>query len=163
VVRGYGDFGPLALATRAGLQAAGRPELGPARLSAAALSHETIIATTAAALERGGGRLLSEREVGAIERAEGEARLSATVGKNRVHRADMILTDASGSPREALEIELSVKGAVRLDGLLRAWRNAVLERKVSGVIYRCAPRVRPYLERAVERTKTEAVIAVRDL
>lgn len=163
VIRGYGDFGPLALATRSGLRAAGRSELRPARVSAAALSHETIIATIAARLERAGKRLLSEREIGARERAAGEPCLSATLANNRVHRADMILTEETGAPREALEVELSVKGAARLDQLLRAWRGAVLDRKVNGVIYRCAPHVRPYLERAVERTRTDAVIAIREL
>jgi hypothetical protein len=163
VVRGYGDFGPLAIATASGLRAAGHPELRPARLSAAALSHETIIAITAARLERRGERLLSERQIGARERAAGEPRLSATLGGTRIHRADMIRLDSSGGVGEAIEVELSVKGAARLDQILRAWRHAVLDRKVSGVIYRCAPRVRPYLERAVERTSTAPVIAIHDL
>jgi HAMP domain-containing protein len=163
VVRGYGSFGPLALCTRAGLRAAGHPELRTARVSAAALSHETILATTAAAIERGGERLISEREILARERAAGEPIHSATLPNGRAHRADMIRTDEGGMPREAIEVELSVKSAVRLDQLLRAWRHAVLDRKVSGVVYRCAPRVRPYLERAVERTRTGGVIAVRDL
>jgi hypothetical protein len=163
VVRGYGHFGPLALCTRPGLRAAGRPELRPARVSAAALSHETILATTAARIERGGERLISEREILARERAAGGPIHSATLPNGRAHRADMILTDEIGQPAEAIEVELSVKGAVRLDQLLRAWRHAVLDRKVGGVIYRCAPRTRPYVERAVERTKTGSVIAVRDL
>ncbi len=163
VVRGYGDFGPLTLATRAGLCAAGHPELRPARVSAAALSHETVLATTAAQIERRGERLISEREILARERAAGEPIHSATLPNGRAHRADMILTDEAGQIAQAIEVELSVKGATRLDQLLRSWRRAVLDRKVSGVIYRCAPRTRPYVERAVERTKTGAVISVRDL
>jgi hypothetical protein len=163
VAHGYGHFGPLALATRSGLDAAGHPELRPARLSAAALSHETLVARSAARLELAGERLLSERQIGARERAAGEALLSASLTGNRIHRADMIRLDPGGEVAEAIEVELSVKGATRLDAILRAWRNAVLERKVGGVIYHCAPRVRPYVERAVERTATAAVIAVRDL
>jgi hypothetical protein len=162
VVRGYGDFGPLALCTRSGLRAAGHPELRTPRVSAAALSHETILARTAAEIERVGRRLISEREILALERAAGEPIHSATLPNGRAHRADMILTDDSG-PGIAIEVELSTKGAARLDQLLRAWRHAVLDRKVSAVTYRCAPRTRRYVERAVERTKTGAVISVRDL
>jgi hypothetical protein len=163
VVRGYGDFGPLALATRPGLAAAGRSELRPARVSAAALSHDTMIARLAASIERGGGALLSEREIAARERAEGEHALSATLPNGRVHRADMVVLDSAGAAKEAVEVELSVKGAARLDQILRAWRRAVLDRKVAAVAYRCTPRTRRYLERAIERTRTGSVIELIDL
>ncbi len=162
VIRGYGNFGPLALATRSGLNATGRPELRPARISAAALSHETVLAKTAATIEREGRTLISEREILALERAAGEPLHSAMLPNGRAHRADMILAEDSG-PGEAIEVELSTKGATRLDQLLRAWRHAVLDRKVSGVTYRCTSRTRRYVEAAVERTKTGAVITVRDL
>jgi len=162
VLRGYGTFGPLAIATRSGLRAAGRPELRPARVSAAALSHETILARIAAEIEHGGRKLISEREILALERAAGAPVHSATLPNGRAHRADMILAE-DGGPGEAIEVELSTKGAARLDQLLRAWRHAVLDRKVSGVTYRCSPRTRQYVERAIERTKTGAVITVRDL
>lgn len=163
VMRGFGDSGPLALATKSGLRASGRRELRMARLSAAALSHDTVVADLAAALERSGERLLSEREILARERAAGEHVLSAQLPGGRFHRADLLRVDHSGEPIEAIEVELSTKGAARLDQLLRAWRHAVIEKRLQRVLYRCAPRTLPYVRRAVERTRTEGVIVVEEL
>jgi hypothetical protein len=162
-VRGYGDIGPLVVCTKLGLKASGRRELRPARISLAALSHDTVVAELAAGLERDGESYLSEREIFARERAEGEQVLSASLPNGRSHRADLLRVDRSGAVREAIEVELSTKGAARLDELMRAWRRAVLDRRVSGVVYRCAPRTLPYVRRAVERTKTDAVIEVLPL
>jgi hypothetical protein len=163
VERGFGDTGPLSLATKSGLRASGRRELNTARLSAAALSHDTVVANLAAFLERGGERLLSEREILARERAAGEHLLSARLPNGRFHRADLVRVNEDGGPIEAIEVELSTKGAARLDELLRAWRHAGLEKRLERVFYRCAPRTLPYVERAVERTRTESVIVVEEL
>lgn len=163
VVRGFGDSGPLSLATKSGLRASGRRELRTARVSAAALSHDTVVAELAAFLERSGERLLSEREILAHERAAGEHLLSAHLPSGRFHRADLIRVDRQGEPFEAIEVELSTKGAARLDQLLRAWRHAVMEKRLTRVVYRCSPRTLPYVRRAVERTRTGAVIAVEEL
>ena len=81
----------------------------------------------------------------------------------RFHRADLVRVGPDGEPREAIEVELTTKGAVRLDALLRAWRRAVAERRVSGVVYRCAPRTRPFVERAIERTRTAGAVSVEEL
>ena len=89
--------GPLAIATKLGLKASRRRELRPARISAAALSHDTVVAQLAAALERDGQRLLSEREILALERAEGERRLSADLPNGRFHRADLVRLDQRAS------------------------------------------------------------------
>jgi len=163
VVRGFGDGGPLALATKLGLHAAGRRELPAARLSAAALGHDTVVAEIAAQLERAGQRVLSEREILARERAAGAHLLSAQLPGGRFHRADLVHVEEDGSPLEAIEVELSTKGAARLDELLRAWRRAVLEKKIARVVYRCSPRTMADLERAVERTKSGSVISVQEL
>jgi hypothetical protein len=163
VVRGWGDSGPLTVATKLGLRASGRRELRPARVSAAALSHDTMVADIAAELERAGQRLLSEREIFARERAAGEHVLSAQLPGGRFHRADLIRVDEDGSPLEAIEVELTTKGARRLDELLRAWRHAVIEKRLRRVVYRCAPRTLPYVRRAVHRTRTEGVITVEEL
>ncbi len=163
VVRGFGDNGPLSVATKSGLRAAGRRELRTARVSAAALSHDTVVADLAAALERSGQRLLSEREIFAHERAAGEHLLSAQLPGGRFHRADLIRVGEDGLPSEAIEVELSTKGAARLDELMRAWRHAVIERRLTRIVYRCAPRTLPYVRRAVERTRTESVISVQEL
>jgi hypothetical protein len=160
---GFGPSERLLVATRSGLCACGRPELGVARPSPATVHHETVLARVAADLERGGERLLSEREINALERAEGVRHLSAALAGGRFHRADLIRLDAEGEPAEAIEVELTTKGAARLDAILRAWRLAVAERRVTRVVYHCTPRTRRVVERSIERTKTEAMIAVIDL
>jgi hypothetical protein len=159
VFRAYGGP-PLALATKSGLLACRRAELSTARLSGAAISHDTVVAKLAARLERGGEQLLSEREVIATERAEGARPYCASLKGGRFHRPDLIRLEPGGGGAEAIEVELSTKGAARLDELLRAWRGAVLERRVNAVAYRCASRTLRYVERAVERTKTTELISV---
>jgi hypothetical protein len=163
VTRGMGEGGPFAACTDAGLRASGRRELRPASFSWTAFSHDAVVARVAAQLERSGQRLLSEREILAVERAEGNRALSTTLSNGSPHRADLIRVDESGEPLEAIEVELSTKGAARLDELMRAWRRAVLERRVTRVVYRCAPRTRRFVERAVERTRTAEIIEVEEL
>lgn len=160
VMRGFGASGPISVATKSGLRASGRRELSTARVSAAALSHDTVVAQLAAELERSGQRLLSEREILAHERAAGEHRLSAQLPAGRFHRADLVRLDERGAPHEAIEVELSTKAAARLDQLLRAWRDAVIEKRIRRIAYHCAPRTLPYVRSAVQRTRTEGVIAV---
>ena len=160
---GFGSPERLLLPTRAGLRACGRAELGPARPSPATIAHEAAAARLAARLEAAGERLLSEREIAARERAEGKRILSAALPHGRFHRADLARLDPAGGPPQAIEVERSVKGAARLDAILRAWRIAVAERRLAGLAYYCSPRTRRPLQRAIERTRTEAVIAVFDL
>lgn len=163
VRRGYGEFNPLSCATRLGLLASGRGELRPPRFSPALLDHEVLVAEHAAHLERAGERLLSEREIRARERAAGAPLFSALLDRDRLHRADLIQLSDHQQPPVAIEVELSTKGAARLDELLRAWRRAVLERLVSAVVYRCSPRTLPHVSSAVERTKTQGAIRVEAL
>jgi hypothetical protein len=160
VVRAYGATGPLALCTPAGLRASGRRELRAARISASAISHDTVVAELAAELERGGAHVLSEREILARERAAGDRHLSARLSHGSHHRADLIRLGSNGEPDEAIEVELSMKAAARLDELLRAWRHAVLEKRVSRVTYHCSARTMPWVSRAVQRTRTEGVVSV---
>ena len=79
---------------------------------------------------------LSEPEIFARERAEGERVFSAEGRPGRFHRPDL-------NPPEAIEVELTNKGASRLDALLRAWRYPIVERKVGGVRYLCSPKALP--------------------
>lgn len=160
---GVGSSERLLVASRLGLRACGHSELGLARPSPATLRHEVILARLGAALESGGERLLSEREINALERAEGARHLSAALPGNRYHRADLVRLADDGESAEAIEVELTSKGAARLDAILRAWRLAVAERRLARVVYHCTPPTRRLLERAIERTRTEAVIAVVDL
>lgn len=155
--------GKLLAATRAGLALCGRGELRPARFSLATARHEATVAELAAQMEQAGERTLSEREIAAHERERGERSLSAELGARRFHRADLMRVGADDEPPEAIEVELTAKGQARLDELLRAWRWAVAERRLRRVVYRCPPRIRGVVERAVERTGTEAAVAVEGL
>lgn len=155
--------GKLAAGTRAGLDLCGRGELRPARFSLASVRHETTVAEIAAAMERGGERILSEREIVAREREHDARVLSAELSGRRFHRADLLRLGRDGEPPEAIEVELTAKGKDRLDELLRAWRWAVGEQRLSRVTYRCPPRIRALVERAVERTQTAAAVAVEEL
>jgi hypothetical protein len=155
--------GKLLACTAAGLALCGRGELRPGRFSLATARHEAAVSELAASLESRGERTLSEREIVARERAEGERVLSAELTGDRFHRADLLRLGAKGEPPEAIEVELTAKGQARLDELLRGWRWPVAKQRLRRVVYRCPPRIRPVIERAVERTGTEATVAVEGL
>jgi TIR domain len=84
----------------------------------------------------------------AHERNEGERIYSAGVDNGRFHRPDLIVL---GDLPEAIEVELSDKSNRRLDEILKGWRWAVLEKKISRVRYLCSPRALRYVTRVVER------------
>lgn len=153
----------LLVCTKVGLRTVGRAELRTAQFSLQRVHHESVVALLAASLERAGDRTLSEREILARERAAGERMFSASLSRGRYHRADLVRLANDDEGHEAVEVELTLKGARRLDELLRAWRRVVAERRVRRVVYRCSPDARPYVERAVERTRTSAAIAVEGL
>jgi hypothetical protein len=150
------------VATALGLRICGRRELRPARPSPATLHHELIAARLGAQLESRGERLRSEREIQASERAEGERIFSAELPGGRFHRPDLLQL-VPGEPPRAIEVELSNKGAARLDGILRAWRFVVLEDRLSRVVYHCTPRTRRHVDAAIERTATAAQVEAVDL
>jgi len=152
----------ILVCTKTGLKAVGRGDLRPARFSLASVGHESVVAEIAATFERRGEQLLSEREMLAAERAEGARLFSAELPGGRAHRADLVRSMGVGPP-EAIEVELVAKAAARLDELLRAWRRAVAERRLSRVVYRCRPRVKDVVARAVERTRTAGTIEVEEL
>jgi hypothetical protein len=160
---GIGGGDRLLICTRLGLRVVGRTDLRLAQLSLQRVTHESVVALLAAGLERAGDRTLSEREILARERAAGERVFSAALSRGRFHRADLLRVDSQDGEMEAVEVELTTKGASRLDELLRAWRRAVAEQRVKRVVYRCSPAARPYVERAVERTRTSAAIGVDEL
>jgi hypothetical protein len=157
---GIADTGRLILPTRTGLAACGRPELRGIHFSIARAAHEATVTNLAARLEKGGDHLLSEREIVARERAEGDRHLSATLPNGRHHRPDLIRIADSV---EAIEVELTPKAPARLDELLRAWRSAVIKRRVARVLYLCPPATIRHLERAVKRTHTGSQIRVEPL
>jgi hypothetical protein len=158
----YGES-QLLRATRIGLRVSGHGELSPAPFSLAMVHHNSEVATLAASLERDGAKLLSERELLAHERVEGSRVFSAELGSDRYHRADLICLGADAQPPIAIEVELTLKAASRLDSYLCAWSQVVAEGRFSRVVYRCSPQTRPYVERALERTKTMAAVSVEAL
>jgi hypothetical protein len=153
--------GRLLIATSAGRRACGRSDLPAARPSPASLRHEMLLAALGARLELAGEEVLSEREIGARERAEGKRLFSASMGRGRFHRPDLVRLE--GVEATAIEVELTVKGAARLDAILRAWRFAVAEGRLARVTYHCGPRVRPFIEKAIARTVTAGPIDAIDL
>ncbi len=155
--------GKLLACTAAGLALSGRGDLRPGRFSLATARHEAVVSEFAAFLERRGERTLSEREIAARERERGARILSAELAGDRFHRADLLRLGSDGEPPEAIEIELTAKGQARLDELLRGWRWPVAEHRLRRVVYRCPPRIRPVVERAVERTRTQEAVAVEGL
>ncbi|MGA8745479.1 MAG: hypothetical protein WB507_06420 [Solirubrobacterales bacterium] len=160
VLPGVGDSGRLLLCTREGLRALSRDDLPVPRFSAGRVAHSAAAARVAVELERRGRQLLSEPEIFARERAQGERVFSAQDRPGHFHRPDLIIL---GDRIEAIEVELTTKGASRLDALLRNWRGAMLQRKVGGVRYLCSPQALPYVRRAVERTRTGELIVVEGL
>jgi hypothetical protein len=160
VLAGFGETARLVLCTRRGLRAVGRSELPLPRFSAGRVHHTAIVARIGAQLEAAGHEVLSEREIFARERTEGNRILSAECRSGRYHRPDLVVL---GDPNEAIEVELTDKSARRLDALLRAWRLAVTRRQFARVLYLCAPQALPYVQRAAQRTRSERCISVEAL
>jgi hypothetical protein len=158
VLPGVGDTGRLVLCTRDGLRAVFRGELPVPRFSPGTVRHTAVVAQVAVQLEREGHRVISEREIFARERAAGERKFSAPMAERRFHRPDLVCL---GDAIEAIEVELTAKAAWRLDGILRAWRHAILERKVQRVRYECSVGSIGGLQRSIERVRAEQFVKSR--
>ncbi len=157
---GIGEIGRILLCTRRGLRLIHRNELSTPTFSPANLHHTAVAARVAAQLELSGRKVLSEREILAAERLSGERLYSIELRRGRKHRPDLILL---GYPNEAIEVELTNKGTHRLDGLVRAWRRSLNEKRLGCVRYLCSPRALPCVERAVRRTIAEEFVGVEPL
>jgi hypothetical protein len=152
--------------TRAGLRAAGAPDLAPASVSAAGAAHAGACARVAASLETAypGHAVLGEPALRAAVRA-GELRLPAPrlpgrpAGAPRSHRPDLVLVPQEARDRlpVAVEVELTVKSPERLEAICVAWAR---ERTIGGVLYFAAAPVRAPLERAISRAGAEGRIVV---
>ena len=154
--RPLADAGALYVPTRAGLREfglSGSPQPAP---GAGIASHSALCAVVAARLQRAypRGRVIGEAALRRLERACGRSVASAELihgaeGRSQVHRPDLVLwagTAASGLPM-AVEVELTVKGAVRLSAICRAWARAHC---VAGVIYLVSPEAAAPVAAAVE-------------
>ncbi|MGD9737315.1 MAG: hypothetical protein AB7V58_17160 [Solirubrobacterales bacterium] len=154
----------MVVPTAAGLRLSGYRRLGPARISGSVVAHESAVARLAARLEVAGVRLLSEREALAHERAEERRVYSLKMEDGRrLHRCDLIALPGDGGAPAAIEVELSVKGAARLDRILRSWRRAIAAGRFADVSYYCSPQAIGGVQRAVERTATGSYVRVVEL
>lgn len=155
--------GRVLVCTLAGLSAVGLRRLGPPRLRLATVGHELEVSVLAARIESSGGVTLSEREIDEVEGVAGGCVYSARVVEDARHLPDLVYSLDGGRRWRAVEVELSPKGAKRLDRILRGWSRSVEEGCVSGVTYRCEGTVRSAVERAIERTDAARAVAVKAL
>jgi hypothetical protein len=157
----------LYTATRSGMRAVKCP-LQPCRVSAGAASHLMLCAAVAAGLERcyPDHTVSGERTLRQQEAEHGGSLASAIVGRGAageplLHRPDLVLWRRAmqpGSRPLAVEVELTVKAARRLEGICRAWARCD---RVAGVIYVVAPEVERPLDRAIRKAGAqERVTAV---
>lgn len=152
-------------ATRGGLELVGLglPEV---EVSTALARHHHVCGDVAIWLEEryGPQSVLSVRELVFEERLTGRPLASAKVGElpsghPRLHRPDFAIIAATAI--RAIEVELTPKAPVRLDGIIRSWRRA---RGLEEVIYVCAPgAARRAVERAIRRTRSEEEVRVLGL
>ena len=120
----------LYVATRDGLQWARLARLEPCRVGVASARHFALCAQLAVVLERSepAYRVWSEREVRVAELDAGGPVASAELGRlpdgrQRLRRADLILMPRDEGHRPvAIEVELAVKWARRLEAICRAGR-----------------------------------------
>jgi hypothetical protein len=174
-----GRSGPLIAVTARGLRYADRSELGPARVSVWSANHSIVCAQVAAHLERGGDQILSEREMLAEEKQLGARCYSAKRShpERGWHRPDLYrFTLQDGGPEEhVIEVELTAKAPERLVKILDAWESHKLrtlrsqesfeprEQTPHWVIYLCAPKLVPFVERAVKKAGAGWCISVQEL
>jgi hypothetical protein len=155
----------LYTATRDGLAWAGIPQLEPARVGVATTRHWAVCARLAVQLERAEGvEVWGEPRLRAAELEAGHAVASAQLGhlpdgRPRLRRPDLVLFPDAALP-VAVEVELSVKGAGRLEAICRAWARC---RIVSKVRYYAPPHVARAVSRAVTVVRADDAIRILSL
>ena len=108
----------------------------------------------------------SEREVRVAELDAGGAVASAELGRlpdgrPRLRRADLVLMPRDERRRPvAVEVELAVKWARRLEAICRAWARC---RLVDHVRYYASPAAARAVARAVERVQAQDVVEIYSL
>jgi hypothetical protein len=142
----------LYVATRDGLGWAGLSPLDPARVGVATTRHWAVCARLAVMLERAercevwgeprlrAAELETERSVASAEMGR------MPDGRPRLHRPDLVLFPPDPALPVAVEVELSVKAARRLEGICRAWARC---RLISEVRYFAPAHVARAVSRAV--------------
>lgn len=159
IQEGRWDGDTLHAPTKAGARSCSRDDLfdGVRRRA----EHLAIVAELAACEERLGARTVSSREAFAMGGEEARS-FSAVLPTGRLHRCDLIVLPHRGRP-EAVEVEVVPRDPERLDGLMRAWADAVADGRLGGVSWRCDRAVLPGAEAALELAGAHGSVAVRGL
>jgi hypothetical protein len=158
----------LYVATREGLLWAQLGRLEPCRVGVASATHWAQCARLAVVLERTEPAygVWSEREVRVAELEAGGSVASAELGRlpdgrPRLRRADLVLMPHGEGRRPiAVEVELAVKWARRLEAICRAWARC---RLVESVRYYASPAAARAVARAAERVHAQDVIEIYSL
>jgi hypothetical protein len=150
----------LYVATRLGLGYVGLSQLEVCRVSVASVSHWRACADVALQLA-GEGRVRSVRELRVAEREAGRPIASAVIGEfpgggAKLHRPDLVLRAPDGS-MIAVEVELAVKGATRLEQILRGYAH---NRGLTRVRYYATPQAARPVERASRAARTCDLVEV---
>jgi hypothetical protein len=154
----------LYLATADGLGWTGLEHLGVQRVGPGGFEHAWQVATVAALPLRNGWWLLSERDLRFQEGQTGKLIASTKLGelpggRPALHRPDLALISPAGGAF-AIELELSLKGARRLDAICRAYARA---RRLEQVIYLATPQAARAVERSIGRVRAADRITVLPL
>jgi hypothetical protein len=158
----------LYVATCEGLLWARLARLEPCRVGVSSARHFALCAQLAVVLERTEPAygVWTEREVRAAELEAGGAVASAELGRlpdgrPRLRRADLVLMPYGQDGRPvAIEVELAVKWALRLEAICRAWARC---RLVDHVRYYASPAAARAVARAVQRVRAHDVIEIHSL
>jgi hypothetical protein len=153
----------LYVATRLGLAYVGLSQLEVRRVSVASVRHWHACADVALGLAAE-GRVRSVRELRVAEREAGRPIASARIGdlpggRPKLHRPDLVLGRADGST-VAIEVELAVKGASRLERILRGYAH---NQQVTGVRYYASPQAARAVRRASRLARTTDLVEVHAL
>jgi hypothetical protein len=155
----------LYVPTREGLAWAGIPQLEPARVGVATTRHWATCARLAVILERaercevwGEPRLRAAELDGQRPIASAQLGLRPD-GRPRLRRPDLVLLPPETAP-VAVGVELTVKGARRLEAICRAWARC---RIVSEVRYYAPPHVARAVSRAVSSVRADDAIRILSL
>jgi hypothetical protein len=153
----------LYVSTAEGLRWCGCERLGVQRVSPGSFEHCRRVAAAAVALHLGlpAWTLMSEREIRAEEADTPQLVASAKLGELpggglALHRPDLALVSPDGRT-VAVEVELSVKAARRLQAICRGYARA---RHVDHVYYLASRSAARAVTRAVEGTRSEDRITV---
>jgi len=156
----------LYVATTDGVAFAGLGELDLARVNEASVRHWALCARLAVVLEqRERCEVWGEPRLRAAERQAGEPVASALRGtlpdgRPRLRRPDLVLFPPDPALPVAVEVELSVKPAGRLQAICRAWARC---RLVSEVRYYAPPHVGRAVSRAVSVVHAHDTIRILSL